>query len=99
MFAFDVETLDPSALQIFGEIVEQYSTQGIIVFFSHVKPSQKEAMRLAGIVDTVGEGEGIRLHAVPTWKLTRRADHFLPSVNDALRLLQSSVLSSTMTIP
>ncbi|EJT96964.1 hypothetical protein DACRYDRAFT_97392 [Dacryopinax primogenitus] len=51
----DVEEMDASAVQIFRELAETYSSRGVCVCFARVRPAQMSALRKAGVVLFLGE--------------------------------------------
>ncbi|EGG02441.1 uncharacterized protein MELLADRAFT_117560 [Melampsora larici-populina 98AG31] len=51
----DVEHIDPSALQIFRDLLLEYRTRDVEVWLCHIKPNQLDLLRLAGIVDVIGD--------------------------------------------
>ncbi|KZO90611.1 sulfate permease [Calocera viscosa TUFC12733] len=51
----DVEEMDASAVQIFRELAETYTSRGVCVCFARVRPAELQALRKGGVVDFLGE--------------------------------------------
>lgn len=52
----DVERIDPSALQIFKEVLGEYQKRDVAVWICHVHPGRFDLLKLAGILDVIGLG-------------------------------------------
>ncbi|CED83653.1 Sulfate/bicarbonate/oxalate exchanger SAT-1 and related transporters (SLC26 family) [Phaffia rhodozyma] len=53
----DVEYIDASALAIFEEIAISYRARGVPIFFTHLRPTQKELFVKAGLVNILGPAQ------------------------------------------